>query len=226
MFAALNTVEPPILELVTAKILEGDKPWSEERLPLVEDRIRDRMVQLSARLGDADWLDGAASSHGTPWAATTAAIAVGERVIPAASSSSAASEPLAEEGVEHEWSSVVVASDIALVDEQAFERVLQRAACDSVFVGDSAAGGCLAVGEREQHDSLDSAEPIPRSLMSIAGLGEREIDGGCREILRLAGLVEQVVDVVGEQDRALWVSAGESEQLVDCTAGIQTVGCH
>jgi glutathione S-transferase len=58
MFAALNTVEPPILELVTAKILEGDRPWAQERLPLVTDRIRDRLVQLSARLGDADWLDG------------------------------------------------------------------------------------------------------------------------------------------------------------------------
>jgi glutathione S-transferase len=62
MFAALNTVEPPILELVTAKFLEGDKPWSKERLPLVEDRIRDRLRQLSARLGDADWLDGAFSA--------------------------------------------------------------------------------------------------------------------------------------------------------------------
>jgi glutathione S-transferase len=58
MFAALNTVEPAILELVTVKILEGDKPWSKERLPLVEDRIRDRLKQLSARLGSADWLDG------------------------------------------------------------------------------------------------------------------------------------------------------------------------
>jgi glutathione S-transferase len=58
MFAALSTVEPPILELVTAKILEGDRPWAEERLALVKDRIRDRLVQLSARLGDADWLDG------------------------------------------------------------------------------------------------------------------------------------------------------------------------
>jgi glutathione S-transferase len=58
MFAALSTVEPPILELVTAKLLEGDRPWAEERLSLVKDRIRDRLVQLSARLGDADWLDG------------------------------------------------------------------------------------------------------------------------------------------------------------------------
>jgi glutathione S-transferase len=62
MFAALNTVEPPILELVTARFAEGDRPWAEERLPLVQDRIRDRLVQLSARLGDADWLDGAFSA--------------------------------------------------------------------------------------------------------------------------------------------------------------------
>ena len=59
MFAALNTVEPPVLEVGTAKILEGDKPWTKERLPLVEDRVRGRLDQLSGRLGDADWLDGA-----------------------------------------------------------------------------------------------------------------------------------------------------------------------
>jgi glutathione S-transferase len=58
MFAALNTVEPPILELVTARFAEGDKPWAKERLRLVKDRIRDRLVQLSARFGDADWLEG------------------------------------------------------------------------------------------------------------------------------------------------------------------------
>jgi glutathione S-transferase len=62
MFAALNTVEPPILELVTARLLESDKPWNKERLPLVEDRVRDRLGQLSARLGDAEWLDGAFSA--------------------------------------------------------------------------------------------------------------------------------------------------------------------
>ncbi len=62
MFAALNTVEPPILELSNARLLEGGKPWSKERLPLVEARVRDRLGQLSVRLGDADWLDGAFSS--------------------------------------------------------------------------------------------------------------------------------------------------------------------
>ncbi|MFT3859193.1 MAG: glutathione S-transferase family protein [Aquabacterium sp.] len=58
MFAALNTVELPVLELVTAKLVEGDKPWKAERLPLVEERVRTRLHQLAARLGDADWLDG------------------------------------------------------------------------------------------------------------------------------------------------------------------------
>ena len=62
MFAALNTVEPPILELVIARFLEGDKPWSKERLPLVEDRIRSRLQPLSVRLGKADWLDEAFSA--------------------------------------------------------------------------------------------------------------------------------------------------------------------
>jgi glutathione S-transferase len=62
MFAALNSVEPPILELSIAKILEGDKPWARERLPLVADRVRERLGQLSARLGDADWLDGGFSA--------------------------------------------------------------------------------------------------------------------------------------------------------------------
>jgi glutathione S-transferase len=57
MFAAVNTVEPPILEFANAKLLESDKPWSKERLPLVEDRVRDRLRHLSARLGGADWLD-------------------------------------------------------------------------------------------------------------------------------------------------------------------------
>jgi glutathione S-transferase len=62
MFAAVNTVEPPILELANARLLEGDKPWSAERLPLVEGRVHDRLRQLSARLGDADWLDGGFSA--------------------------------------------------------------------------------------------------------------------------------------------------------------------
>lgn len=62
MFAAVNTVEPPILELQNANLGERDKPWNSERLPLVKDRIRDRLKQLSARLVDAEWLDGSFSA--------------------------------------------------------------------------------------------------------------------------------------------------------------------
>jgi len=62
MFAALNTVEPPILDLVTVKLAEGDRPWKAERLPLVLERLRARLNQLAARLGDGDWLDGGFSA--------------------------------------------------------------------------------------------------------------------------------------------------------------------
>jgi len=62
MFAAVNTVEPPILEFANARLLEGDKPWSKERMPLVVDRMRTPLNQLIARLRDADWLDGAFSA--------------------------------------------------------------------------------------------------------------------------------------------------------------------
>ncbi len=58
MFAAKSTVEPVVVEREVAKLLEGDKPWTEERLPMIENRIRGRLSDLSKRLGDADWLDG------------------------------------------------------------------------------------------------------------------------------------------------------------------------
>jgi glutathione S-transferase len=62
MFAAVNTVEPPILELSMAVLFEGDKPWNNERLPLVKDRVRYRLQQLSTYLRSANWLDGAFSA--------------------------------------------------------------------------------------------------------------------------------------------------------------------
>ena len=62
MFAALSTVEPPIVEREQVEYLEGDRRWYEERLPLLDDRIRGRLNDLSARLGDAEWLDGGFSA--------------------------------------------------------------------------------------------------------------------------------------------------------------------
>jgi glutathione S-transferase len=58
MFAALNTVEPPILDRGIAILLEHDKAWFEQRQPLLEDRVHVRLGELSRRLGAADWLDG------------------------------------------------------------------------------------------------------------------------------------------------------------------------
>lgn len=58
MFAALNTVEPPIVERSMAVILERDKSWHEERLAMLDERVRVRLSELSNRLGAAAWLDG------------------------------------------------------------------------------------------------------------------------------------------------------------------------
>jgi glutathione S-transferase len=58
VFAAVNTVEPPILELANARLIERDMSWSGERMPIVQNRVRDRLKPLSARLTDTEWLDG------------------------------------------------------------------------------------------------------------------------------------------------------------------------
>lgn len=62
MFAALSTVEPPIVERASAALTEREKSWYAERLPLLDERIHTRLRQLADRLGDAEWLDGAFSA--------------------------------------------------------------------------------------------------------------------------------------------------------------------
>jgi glutathione S-transferase len=62
LFAALSTVEPPILDRETTRLLEREESWAARRLGLAEDRIRDRLRQLAGRLGSADWLDGGFSA--------------------------------------------------------------------------------------------------------------------------------------------------------------------
>jgi glutathione S-transferase len=62
MFAALNTVEPPINDRGMTMLLERDKSWYEERRAILEDRVRVRLGELSSRLGEADWLDVAFSA--------------------------------------------------------------------------------------------------------------------------------------------------------------------
>ncbi len=62
MFAALNTVEPVVWELIIAKIIDAKAEWAEERLPSVMGRLHERLAELSVRLGDAEWLDGTFSA--------------------------------------------------------------------------------------------------------------------------------------------------------------------
>ncbi|MFK4509739.1 glutathione S-transferase family protein [Bradyrhizobium daqingense] len=62
MFAAVSTMEPPIVELTMAMLFERDKDWYEQRLPMLHERVRVRLGELSRRLGGADWLDGAFSA--------------------------------------------------------------------------------------------------------------------------------------------------------------------
>lgn len=64
MFAALNSVEPPIMDHANCVIFEGDKPWSAQRLPAVLARMDERFGDLSRRLGDKTWLDGDAFTAG------------------------------------------------------------------------------------------------------------------------------------------------------------------
>jgi glutathione S-transferase len=62
MFAAVSTVEPPIVECTMPKIVERDKPWYAARQPMLDERVRTRLSELSKHLGDGDWLDGAFSA--------------------------------------------------------------------------------------------------------------------------------------------------------------------
>lgn len=62
MFAALSTVEPVIVQREVSLYLENHKPWHEERLPIIEGRIRNRLSEVAIRLGDQEWLDGSFSA--------------------------------------------------------------------------------------------------------------------------------------------------------------------
>ena len=62
MFAAMSTMQPPIVEFGMATILERDKPWFDARQPMLEQNVRTRLEQLAARLGEAEWLDGVFSA--------------------------------------------------------------------------------------------------------------------------------------------------------------------
>ena len=81
MFAALNSVEPAIMDLSFVKIFEADKPWSAMRRPAVEERIHGRLKDLSARLGDKQWLDGDTFTAGDLLMVTVLRIVIGQGLV-------------------------------------------------------------------------------------------------------------------------------------------------
>lgn len=62
MFAAVATVEPVVVQREVSLLLERDQPWHAQRLPIVEERICQRLHELDVRLGDTLWLEGGFSA--------------------------------------------------------------------------------------------------------------------------------------------------------------------
>lgn len=83
MFAALNTVEPPIMDHAIATLFERDEPWSQPRLPAVRARIDERLGELSDRLGRQEWLDGAQFTAGDLLMASVLRIVAGDGMLDA-----------------------------------------------------------------------------------------------------------------------------------------------
>ena len=83
MFAALNSVEPTIMDLSFVTLFEADKPWSAMRRVSVEERIHGRLKDLSARLGDKTWLDGETFTAGDLLMVSVLRILIGEGFVEA-----------------------------------------------------------------------------------------------------------------------------------------------
>jgi glutathione S-transferase len=81
MFAALNSVEPSIMDLSFVNIFERDKPWSAPRRGSVEQRIDQRLADLSIRLGGQSWLDGETFTAGDLLMVTVLRIIIGQRLV-------------------------------------------------------------------------------------------------------------------------------------------------
>jgi len=56
MFAALNTIEPPIQNLAAIDLFYANEDWAKARRPGAEDMVRTRLAALATALGDEDWL--------------------------------------------------------------------------------------------------------------------------------------------------------------------------
>lgn len=57
LFAALNTVEPPIIEREAAMLLDKEESWYRDRASKLDDAVRERLGEVAAYLGERDWLE-------------------------------------------------------------------------------------------------------------------------------------------------------------------------
>ena len=62
MFAAIGTMDPPIVDYTMCALFERDQPWHAQRLEATGKQVRKRLGELSRHLGDAEWLDGTFSA--------------------------------------------------------------------------------------------------------------------------------------------------------------------
>lgn len=58
LFAALNSVEPPLMMLMVLALFHGGEPWSPQAQERVKPFARQRLKRLADALGDSDWLAG------------------------------------------------------------------------------------------------------------------------------------------------------------------------
>ena len=70
LFAALNSIEPPIQNLAGIDLFYADQQWAKLRRPDSEAAVRKRLAELAAALGDKAFLDGARFTAGDLMMAT------------------------------------------------------------------------------------------------------------------------------------------------------------
>ena len=138
--------------------------------------------------------------------------------------SSAPPEPLGKHRVEKVRLAPGIALHVTTIGEQPVERLLKSRARHPMLACHDSPRGSLAVADGEQHQPLVPIEAVPQCLVGIAGLFERQLDRRRRGVVWTVRAIEQVVEVMREQDGALWVPACEDEQFIHRTGRVQVVG--
>lgn len=113
---------------------------------------------------------------------------------------------------------------MALIGEQTVQRLAKGRAGDPVLRGERAAGGGLPIADCEQDKALVSAEAVPQRLKGVSGLLQRQVEGKCGGVVLSRSLLEDVAEVVGKQDRSLWMAARVGEQSIHRSTWLKSLG--